>query len=98
MSEPFKQLAYLKKALALNIMYIDAWFGLARHELSRDNFAMAQDYLSNAFYIDQNDFRYYYYQGLIYKNQDDITTALMYFKKCLKLNPNCTEAQKELNL
>lgn len=98
MSEPFKQLAYLKKALALNIMYIDAWFGLARHELSRDNFALAQDYLSNAFYIDQNDFRYYYYQGLLYKNKDDIGTALMYFKKCLKLNPNCTEAQKELNL
>ncbi len=98
MAEPFKQLAYLKKALALNIMYIDAWFGLARHELSRDNFAIAQDYLSNAFYIDQNDFRYYYYQGLLYKNQDDVTTASIYFKKCLKLNPNCAEAQKELNL
>ena len=98
MAEPFKQLAYLKKALALNIMYIDAWFGLARHELSRDNFAMAQDYLSNAFYIDQNDFRYYYYQGLIYKSQNDISTASMYFKKCLKINPNCAEAQKELNL
>ncbi|MBR1943265.1 hypothetical protein IJ843_05980 [bacterium] len=98
MQEPFKQLAYLKKALALNIMYIDAWLGLARHELSRDNFAKAQDYLSTAFYIDQNDFRYYYYQGLIYKNQDDMITAAMYFKKCLKLNPNCVEAQKELNL
>lgn len=98
MIEPFKQLAYLKKALALNIMYVDAWLGLARHELSRDNFALAQDYLATAFYIDQNDFRYYYYQGLLYKNQDDIQTAIMYFRKCLKLNPNCVEAQKELNL
>lgn len=98
MIEPFKQLAYLKKALALNIMYIDAWLGLARHELSRDNFALAQDYLATAFYIDQNDFRYYYYQGLLYKNQDDMQTAEMYFRKCLKLNPNCVEAQKELNL
>lgn len=98
MIEPFKQLAYLKKALALNIMYIDAWLGLARHELSRDNFALAQDYLATAYYIDQNDFRYYYYQGLLYKNQDDIETAQMYFRKCLKLNPNCVEAQKELNL
>ncbi len=98
MTEPFKQLAYLKKALALNIMYIDAWLGLARYELSRDNFNLAQDYLSTAFYIDQNDFRYYYYQGLIYKNKDDIMTATMFFKKCLKLNPNCTEAKKELSL
>lgn len=98
MVEPFKQKAYLKKALALNIMYIDAWLGLARYELSRDNFARAQDYLATAFYIDQNDFRYYYYQGLLYKNQDDIPTAMMYFKKCLKLNPNCVEAQKELGL
>ena len=98
MTEPYKQLAYLKKALALNIMYVDAWLGLARHEIFRDNFNKAQDYLSTAFYIDQNDFRYYYYQGLIYKNKDDIQTASMFFKKCLKLNPNCTEAQKELNL
>ncbi len=98
MAEPYKQLAYLKKSLALNIMYIDAWLGLARYELMRDNFKLAQDYLSNAFYIDQNDFRYYYYQGLIYKNKDDIQTATTFFKKCLKLNPNCIEAQKELNL
>ena len=98
MIEPFKQLTYLKKALALNIMYVDAWLGLARFELTRDNFAKAQDYLATAYYIDQNDYRYYYYQGLIYKNKDDINTASMYFKKCLKLNPNCEEAQKELNL
>ena len=98
MIEPFKQLPYLKKALALNIMYTDAWLGLARYELTRDNFAKAQDYLATAYYIDQNDFRYYYYQGLIYKNKDDLTTAAMYFKKCLKLNPKCDEAQKELNL
>ena len=88
----------VEKALGINITYIDAWLGLARYEISRDNFAMAQDYLSNAYYIDQNDFRYYYYQGLIYKSQDDYPTAAMYFKKCLKLNPNCVEAQKELNL
>lgn len=98
MIEPYKQIAYLKKALALNIMYIDAWFGLARYEIFRDNFNLAQDYLSTAFYIDQNDFRYYYYQGLIYKNKDDMQTAIMFFRKCLKLNPNCAEARKELNL
>ncbi len=98
MLEPYKQLTYLKKALALNIIYVDAWLGLARYEIMRDNINLAQDYLSTAYYIDQNDFRYYYYQGLIYKNKDDIQTASSFFKKCLKLNPNCIEAQKELNL
>lgn len=96
--EPFKELIYLKKALDINIMYIDAWLGLARFEINRGNFAVAQDYLSTAYYIDQNDFRYYYYQGLIYKSHDDIATANQYFKKCLKLNPNCLEAKKELSL
>lgn len=98
MIEPYKQMAYLKKALGIDIAYIDAWLGLARYEIGRDNFSMAQDYLANAYYIDQNDYRYYYYQGLIYKSQDDIQTAALYFRKCLKLNPKCIEAQKELRL
>lgn len=98
MMEPYKKLSYLKKALGINITFIDAWLGLAGLEINRDNFAMAQDYLSVAYYINQNDFRYYYYQGLIYKSLDDIQTASMYFNKCLKLNPNFAEAQKELRL
>ena len=98
MMEPYKKLSYLKKALGINITFIDAWLGLAGLEINRDNFAMAQDYLSVAYYINQNDFRYYYYQGLIYKSLDDLQTASMYFNKCLKLNPNFAEAQKELKL
>ncbi|MGN0018279.1 MAG: tetratricopeptide repeat protein [Candidatus Gastranaerophilaceae bacterium] len=98
MTEPFKQLNYLKKALGINITYTDAWLGLARYEINRDNFSLAQDYLSTVYYLNQNDYRYYYYQGLIYKSHDDIQTAALYFQKCLKLNPNCQEAKKELNL
>lgn len=98
MMEPYKKLSYLKKALGINITFIDAWLGLAGLEINRDNFAMAQDYLSVAYYINQNDFRYYYYQGLIYKSLDDLQTAALYFNKCLKLNPNFAEAQKELRL
>ena len=96
--EPYKELTYLKKALGINIMYANAWLALARYEISRDNFSMAEDYLAIAYYLDQNDFRYFYYQGLIYKSQDDMQTAALYFRKCLKLNPNCVEAKKELYL
>lgn len=96
--EPYKQLIYLKKALGINIMYTNAWLALARYEISRDNFSMAEDYLSIAYYLDQNNYRYFYYQGLIYKSQDDMQTAALYFRKCLKLNPNCVEAKKELYL
>ena len=96
--EPYKELTYLKKALGINIMYTNAWLALARYEISRDNFSMAEDYLAIAYYLDQNDFRYFYYQGLIYKSQDDMQTAALYFRKCLKLNPNCLEAKKELYL
>lgn len=96
--EPYKELTYLKKALGVNIMYTNAWLALARYEISRDNFSMAEDYLAIAYYLNQNDFRYFYYQGLIYKSQDDMQTAALYFRKCLKLNPNCIEAKKELYL
>jgi len=80
--EPYKELTYLKKALGINIMYTNAWLALARYEISRDNFSMAEDYLAIAYYLDQNDFRYFYYQGLIYKSQDDMQTAALYFRKC----------------
>lgn len=96
--EPYKESVYLKKALAIKLTFIDAWLGLARFEIKRDNFNLAQEYLSTAYYLDSNDYRYYYYQGLIYKNQEDIKTSEYYFKKCLKLNPDCEEAKKELNL
>lgn len=92
-----KEIIYLKKALAVNLMFKDGWIDLARIEIERSNYDIAQKYLSNAFYIDENDFRYYYYQGLVSKNLGDYVQAEYNFKKCLKLNPNFKEAQKELN-
>ena len=93
-----KEVEYLKKALSLNILYVDAWLGLARYELSKNDLVKAENYLSTVYYIDKNDFRYYYYQGLIYKIKNDKNKAASYFEKCIKLNPSCNEAQKELKL
>lgn len=92
-----KELIYLKKAIAINPLFEAGWVDLARDEIGRGNYNIAQKYLSNAFCIDENDFRYYYYQGLVNKNSGDYTQAEYNLKKCLKLNSNFKDAQDELN-
>lgn len=92
-----KQVIYLKKSLAVNPMFENGWIELARTDIDRGNYEAAQKYLSNAFYIDENDFKYYYYQGLLNVNAGSLEQAKYNFKKCLKLNSNCTEAKKELD-
>lgn len=92
-----KQVSYLKKALALNPKYASAWVELARINMENGNYYIAQQYLSNAYYIDENDFRYYYYQGLLNVNNNDFSQAKYNFKKCLKLNGNYKQAQEALN-
>ncbi|MDD3435772.1 MAG: tetratricopeptide repeat protein [Candidatus Gastranaerophilales bacterium] len=92
-----KRIIYLKKALAVNPQFEDAWIELAKIDIDKGNYAVAQKYLANAFYIDENDFRYYYYQGLINNNTGDVAQAKYNFKKCLKLNANFKEAQKALD-
>lgn len=92
-----KEATYLKKALAVNPLFEDAWIELARGEIDKGNYDIAQKYLSNAFYIDENDFRYYYYQGMINNYNGDFAQAKYNFKKCLKLNANYKDAQIELD-
>ena len=91
-----KELAYLKKALSINMTYKDAWIDLGRVAIERQNYSDAKKYLSIAKYIDENDFRYYYYQGLLAKNQG--LDASSYFKKSYALNPNYQPVREELNL
>ncbi len=91
-----KFIIYLKKALAINPMFKDAWVELAKVEIDKGNFNLTQQYLANVFYIDENDFRYYYYQGVVNYNLGDYTQAKFNFKKSLKLNPSNKEAQDAL--
>ncbi|MFA7658297.1 MAG: tetratricopeptide repeat protein [Candidatus Gastranaerophilaceae bacterium] len=93
-----KETVYLKKSLAVNPLFEDGWVELARTEIDKGNYGIAQKYLSNAFYIDENDFRYYYYQGLVNNNSGDINQAKYNFKKCLKLNADFKDAQKALDV
>lgn len=93
-----KEIAYLKKAIAINANFKDAWIDLGRVAIERQNYNEAKHYLGVAYYIDENDFRYYYYQGLVAKNQGMKQIANGYFKKSLILNPNYQPAKKELSI
>ena len=93
-----REINYLKRALSINLTYKDAWIDLARVEIEKQNYRQAKFYLSIAGYIDENDFRYYYYQGLIAKAEGQTENADANFKRSLKLNPDYTPAKEELNI
>ena len=78
--------------------YKDAWLDLGRVEIERGNFFEAKKYLNVANYIDENDFRYYYYQGLLYKAKGLSQDANYFFKKSLSVNPENELAKKELGI
>lgn len=87
---------YLLNAVASNPMYSDAWSELVNLKIKNDDFSTALKYLKNMYYIDENDFRYYYYQGIINKKNGDYVKAVKFFEKCVDLNSEFDEAQREL--
>ena len=89
---------YMKKAVAINLSFIDGWIGLVKYSLDKNNINNANKYLGIVKYIDENDFRYYYYQGLVYKAKGLNQDANYFFKKCLTINPDYELAKKELGI
>lgn len=75
LTNPNIELSYLKKAVAINPHYSDAWIDLSRIMIENGNYSMAKKYLENAYYIDGNDFRYYYYQSLLIKKLEELNRA-----------------------
>lgn len=66
---------YLKKSVSLNIRYQDGWIDLARVMLEKGNIDLAKNYLAVANYLDENNFRYYYYQSLIKKKEAEFNNS-----------------------
>ena len=93
-----RELEYMKKAVALNLAFIDGWAGLIQNALNKSNLEKASKYLAIVKYIDENDFRYYYYQGLIYKAKGLNQDANVYFRKSLTANPDNELVKKELGI
>jgi len=87
---------YLKKTTSYNPMYIDAWLDLAFISIKGNNLNEARTYLLPVKYIDSNNYKAYYYQGLIEKIGSNYDTAAYYFKKSLSINPNFLPAQDEV--
>lgn len=96
LNDKSKELAYLKKAISINPNFKDAWIDLGRYAIEHQNFRDAKKYLAIANYIDENDFRYYYYQGLLAKKQG--RDGSDYFKKSLTINPDYQPAKEELEI
>lgn len=93
-----REIPYLKKSIALNLKFKDAWIDMARIEIENKNTNQAKNYLTIAKYIDENDFRYYYYQGVIAKSEGLVEEASENFQKSLKLNPDFNPAKEELSI
>lgn len=96
--EKDRELTYLKKAIAINPNFKDGWIDLARFEINKQNFEKAISYLNIAKYIDDNDYRYYYYNGLVLKNKGLSAAAIQSFEQSLNINPDYTPAKEELNI
>lgn len=98
MSDATRKLEYLKRTVALDSNFTEGWLELSKMMIDVQNFATAKKYLAIAKYIDENNFKYYYYQGLICKAQGLTQDAIFNFKKSLALNPDFKPAKEELSL
>jgi len=96
--EKDREIAYIKKALSINPDFTDGWIDMARISMSKNNFDDANSFLNIAKYIDDNNYRYYYYEGLILKNKGLVAEANKNFQKSLELNPDYDLPKEELNI
>ncbi|MCM1339647.1 MAG: tetratricopeptide repeat protein [Muribaculaceae bacterium] len=96
--EKDREEAYLKKTVAINPNFKDGWIDLARLAISKESYEQALEYLGIAKYIDDSDYRYYYYFGLVLKNKGLDSEAKSNFEKSLNLNPDYELAKEELSI
>jgi len=96
--EKDREIAYLKKAIAINPNFKDAWIDLARISINKNDYENAASFLGVAKYIDDNDSRYYYYNGLVLKNKGLTAEAKKSFEQSVNLDPENNLAKEELNI
>ena len=93
-----REIEYLKKAISINPNFNDAWLALVNYSLKRENIEDAISYLNASKYINDGDYRYYYYRGLILKNKGLFAQAKENFEHSLDLNPDYDLPKKELKI
>ena len=83
---PQKADYYLPQVASIDITNNDIWLGLANLAIRDGNYTMATTYLNNSYYIDENNFKYYYYLSLVLRAKGDIELANQSLVKCSRLN------------
>ena len=83
---PQKADYYLPKVASMDISNNDIWLGLANLAIRDKNFTMAAAYLNNSYYIDSNNFKYYYYLSLVLRAKGENDLANQSLIRCSRLN------------
>ena len=82
----------LPKAVSLDISNNDIWLGLANLAIKEGNYNMAQTYLNNSYYIDENNFKYYYYLSLVLRARGENDLANISLIRCSNINSDYNAA------
>ena len=90
--------AYLKKAVSINMAFSDGWLELGKLELDKQNYDNAGKYLKIVKSIDENNFKYYYYLGLLCEKQGQNADAKNNFQKALLINPDFLPAKEAFKI
>ena len=85
---PQKAYDYLPNVVSTDITNNDIWLGLANLAIKDNNYNMAETYLNNSYYIDENNFKYYYYLSQVLKARGEYAKADLSLIKCSTLNEN----------
>ena len=76
----------MPKVASIDITNNDIWLGLANLAIRDKNFTMATTFLNNSYYIDSNNFKYYYYLSLVLRAKGENDLANQSLIRCSRLN------------
>ncbi len=85
---PQRAYDYLPSIASVDITNNDIWLGLANMAIKDKNYSMAETYLNNSYYIDENNFKYYYYLSQVLRAKGEIEKSEISLIKCSTLNSN----------
>ena len=77
---------YLPQIASVDITNNEIWLGMANLAIKDGNYNMAETYLNNSYYIDENNFKYYYYLSLVLRAKGDIEKSNLSLVRCSRLN------------
>lgn len=86
---------YLPMIASVDIFNNDVWLAMAQKAIRDRNYTMAEVFLNNSYYIDENNFKYYYYLSLLLKAKGDFEKSKQALIKCDKLNSDYAKKIEE---